>query len=308
MLNIFEFTDFRAYLKNYYERHKALDANFSYASMAERTKLSSRGLLKLIMDGKRNLSASNLHNMTSGLGFNKSETHYFSTLVQFAQAKTAEEKDKHYSAILKFPQTKKAFALKQEQHNFYSKWYFAVVLELVTLSTAPTDAAELARWISKKIDITPKEAADACEQLQTLGLLRAGSDGRLVQSNPYVAFNPGELHFALQNFHRHMIEESVEALKQPIDEREFGGVTLAFRKEDLAKAKDFIREFKKKFNFEMSAGEGANSVYQLNVQFFELADGHSPAETKASSNSANEDQGAAVETPIPTPKISEEIL
>lgn len=306
MTNVFEYTDFRAYLKSYYDQHKLADGGFSYAVMAERTRISSRGLLKLIMDGKRNLSSSNLHNLTIGLGLNKSETQYFSTMVQFNQSKNLEEKNKLFETMLKFPQMKRAFALRQEQHNFYSKWYFSVILELVLLKDAPTKRADFYAWAGKKLKnkVSAKEIEDACRQLETLGLLKENTDGRFVQSNQFVASGTGGVNFELQSFHRHMIAESIESFPKPVEEREFGGVTLAIRKSDLEKAKAYIREFKKKFNFDLSAGEGADTVYQLNVQFFELADGFSPsADSNQGLNSANDStEDARVSDPNTNPQ------
>lgn len=291
MKNVFDYLDYREFLKDFYKNQKLINESFSYAAMAQKTKISSRGLLKLIMDGKRNLSSSNLENVISGFSFNKSETNYFQTLVLFNQTKAYEEKNKLYEKLIKFPQRQRVYPLKIEQYNLYSKWYFSVIHELILLKECPQDLEHFCHWVTQQLKnkVSLKEAKEARDQLIALGLIKETPNG-LSQANPYFKSNSKEeINFAIQNFHTQMISESTEAIKKPIEEREFGSVTLAFSKSDLAKAKEFIKDFKQKFNFELSAHYGADSVYQLNIQFFELADG-SPlqADSVKNLNSAND--------------------
>lgn len=286
MTKVFEFTDYREFLSHYYEEQKNLNKNFSYAVMAKKTNISSRGLLKLIIDGKRQLSLNNIGNMTSGLEFTKVEADYFLTMVQFGQAKSSEEKNKFYEKLMGFPQKRKISNLKREQYNLYSKWYFCFLYELVLLKKETQSFEEFCQWAAEqsKDKLTLKEIKDAYEQLFALGLLTT-LNGQIKQTNKFIESNAKEeVSFAIQNFHREMMARASEAVELPIAEREFGAVTLAFNKSELPRVKEFIRDFRNKFNLEFSATQGANSVYQLNIQFFELADGDKNISTDSQKN------------------------
>jgi uncharacterized protein (TIGR02147 family) len=286
MTKLFEYTDYREFLSHYYEEQKNLNKNFSYAVMAKKTNISSRGLLKLIIDGKRQLSLNNIGNMTTGLAFTKVEAEYFLTMVQFEQAKTSGDKNKFYERLMSFPQKRKISNLKREQYNLYSKWYFCFLYELVLLKKETQSFEEFCQWAATKAKdkLTIKEIKDAYEQLFALGLLIT-IDGQIKQTNKFIESHAKEeVSFAIQNFHREMMTRAAETVEQPIAKREFGAVTLAFNKNDLPRAKEFIRDFRNKFNLEFSANQGADSVYQLNIQFFELADGDKSISTDSQIN------------------------
>lgn len=275
MIIVYNYLNYRAYLKAFYDFKKSRDKAFSYGVLAQKANISSRGLLKLIMDGKRNLSHSNTEKLIQGLKLNKSEALYFSTLVQFNQAKNHQEKNLHYQKLLNYRYRQNPVSLQKAQYNFYSKWYFPVVHELVLLENAPSSPETFAQWASQQFHgkVSPREVLDAYNELISLGLLQINM-GKLEPQNSYIESNvKEELNFAIQSFHHQMLKEAQDALNQPLELREFGAVTLAFRKSDLAKAKSAIAEFRRQFNFDFSAHQGADCVYQLNVQFFELADG-----------------------------------
>ncbi len=57
MDKIYEYSDYRQYLKDYYERNKAYNASFSYMYLAQKARINSPSFFKSVMDGKRNLTS-----------------------------------------------------------------------------------------------------------------------------------------------------------------------------------------------------------------------------------------------------------
>jgi len=55
----------------------------------------------------------------------------------------------------------------------------------------------------------------------------------------------------------------------PVEQREFGNVSIAVNASDLPAAKKRLREFIDQFNRDFERDE-AQEVYQLNVQFYPL--------------------------------------
>lgn len=289
MISVFEYSHFRKFLCDYYEEQKKVNPSFSYAVMAKKSNISSRGLLKLIMDGKRKLSLANIGALSQGLELNKSESEYFLTLVQFNQSENFNEKNRLYLKLMSFPQKRKISPLKMEQYNLFSKWYYCVLYELILLKPESKNFEEFCHDVVKALKgkLTISEIREAYSQLLTLGLLKE-EKGLWQQTQHFILSNvTDELNFAVQLFQREMMTQAQEALVEPLEKREFGTVTLAIKKSDLPRAKKFIKEFRDKFNFEFSSILGAESIYQFNLQFFELADGeHFKANPTKDLNSA----------------------
>jgi len=275
MINVYEYLDYRKFLQDFYSCKKNSNPLYSYAVLAKDAGISSRGLVKLIFDGKRNLSLKTIPKIIQGVKLGKAEGKYFFTLVRFNQAKNINEKNELYTQLLKFTGKKNVVALAEEQYNIYSKWYYSAIYEMLNLKDYPSSTEELYVWISKKLfgEINPKQAKEAISDLEKIKLISfSKSKGKYVPNNEYIENPGGKINFAAQMFHKKVIEKALNTFERPLDEREISGLTLAIKAEDIPRAKTFIAEFTKNFNFDYCAHESADHVYQLNIQFYELTD------------------------------------
>jgi uncharacterized protein (TIGR02147 family) len=272
MSSIFEYSDYRLFLKDYYKSQKARSASYSYAVLAKQAGLPSRSYAKLIMDGHRNVGLRTIPKLVRGLKLGRAEARYFEKLVQFTQAETSAEKNHLYEQLLQFPQRRKAVQLSQAQHHFYAKWFYAAIREMVLLEGFPRKASEQARWIRQATGswVTLSQAGRAIEDLIALGLLERMPDGSLRQQDLFIR-SPDEIaDLGIRAFHRQMIQLSLSHLDDRLEDREFAGVTLAIRASDLPRAKAALKDFRSQFNHDFSAATGAEAVYQLGLQFFPL--------------------------------------
>jgi len=89
---IFEYDDFRIFLKDAYVRLKSEDPKFSHRYFAKATGFRSPSQLRDIITGRRNLTASTTRKFAKAFRLNKEETHFFINLVFFNQAKTSEDR------------------------------------------------------------------------------------------------------------------------------------------------------------------------------------------------------------------------
>src|SRR5689334_23239215 len=84
------FTDFRDYLREFYEYKRQLTRKdlrpYSYATFAAAADIKSPNYLKLIIDGERNLSSEMTRKFARAMGMNKDEADEFQALVDYGQA------------------------------------------------------------------------------------------------------------------------------------------------------------------------------------------------------------------------------
>ena len=88
---LFEYLNYRDYLRDYYEEKKRLSSFYSYRLFSQKAGFSAPNVLKLVTEGKRNLSKESVFKFVKALGFNKKEAEYFENLVFFNQAKSIKE-------------------------------------------------------------------------------------------------------------------------------------------------------------------------------------------------------------------------
>src|SRR5689334_15492685 len=94
-ISVFQFADFRAYLRDYYANRKAHDAGFSHRAFARSAGFSSPNFLKLVMEGERNLGPKSIAPFARACGLTGEAADYFAELVAFNEARSREERERH---------------------------------------------------------------------------------------------------------------------------------------------------------------------------------------------------------------------
>jgi len=285
--SVFEFTDYRTFLNAFYAAKRAANPAYSMSAFARRAGLgaNSRGYLKLIIEGKRNLTAHTLRRFTDALGLGAKASLYFENLVYFNQAKTPQDRDYYFQRLTLAAGAERSsqFELLQSQYLYYSNWYLVPVRELVGLDGFREDP----EWIASSLrgKITRKQAQEALAVLERLGMIvRESSTGRLRQAEPLVKYSGGVFRSSIQKFHIEMMERAKESLiDDPYEEREASCVTLACDGSRVPEMKKAIAEFRDRMNLEF--GENSrenNAVIQLNVQIFQMT----PIQSRPQKNKA----------------------
>ena len=71
MKTVFQYIDFRKYLHDYYQEKKATTRHFSYRYFCGKAGIASPVFLKLVIEGKSNISVPMIDNFCCALGHNK---------------------------------------------------------------------------------------------------------------------------------------------------------------------------------------------------------------------------------------------
>lgn len=266
---VYDFSNYREFLKSYFQAAKARDRKFSFRYFARITGFSSSNFLMLVMNGKRNISMDSAEKIAGALKLNKEETIFFRNLVMLNQSRTAEGRQIFAEELLRSRAFKKLHPLKEAQFNYFSHWYYVMVRELVGLPEFKEDP----QWIADNtvFKISPAEAKRALEELHRLGLIERNSSGRLIQSQRRLTTGDEVTSSSVAQFHREMMKrasESIDVVSR--DHRDISSVTLLTSRESAGKVKEMIQKFRKDVMRVLAEADRANAVYQLNFQLFPL--------------------------------------
>jgi uncharacterized protein (TIGR02147 family) len=180
MISIFDYSDYRQFLRDYYESHKAVNPQFSYRYLSQKADINSAPFYKFIIEGKRNLTKVTVLKTCAALRMKDRDAEYFENLVFFNQAKTIAEKN-HFFELLVEKQRQRSVAKIQEHHfDYFSEWYHCVIRELVCMVDFKEDYAQLARSLAPAI--TPREAEKSVKLLLNLGFIKK-VNGHYYKSN-----------------------------------------------------------------------------------------------------------------------------
>ncbi len=270
-VNIFEYLDYRRYLRDLYQHRKATSYGFSHRSFSRRVGLKSSNFLKMVMDGERNLTPEMAHRFAEGCGLGGRGLDYFCELVAFNQARTASEKKRCHQRLFRFKQYRQIHRLDEAQAEYHSTWYLPAIRELAARADFENDPKWIARVLHPRI--TPGEARKALDTLLKLGLLARDEKGRLRQSEPLVTTGTGPLGHHIVSFHRAMMERASGALDTVSrEQREISSLTLCVSREVMLDLKERIREFRRELLQAAELQGRPETVVQINFQLFPLSE------------------------------------
>ena len=269
-VNVFEYLDYRAFLRDAYGDLKARQRGFSYRWFSRKAGMSSPNFLKLVIEGQRNLTPKSVDKFAAALGLNTQESSFFSELVSFNQASTPAEKNRHFERIGKFRSHRAVRRLERDTFEYLSRWYYPAIRELVGCAEFREDPEWIASQLRPKITVA--QARKAIDVLLELGVLERDENGTLVQGEPLLSTGPEVRSLAVGNFHRQMMERAAAAIEAfERTDREISGVTVALSREGFEMFKEKIHQLRAEL-LELSAEQREPTrVVQFNFQAFPLA-------------------------------------
>ncbi len=268
--NIYSYSDYRRYLADYYAHAKEKEYGFSFRVFSKRAKVSSSNYLRLVIDGKRNLSAQMAGQFASACGLSGAALEFFCELVAYCQAPSTRERHRHYERLKQFRPFRTIRKLDAAQAAYHGRWYIPAIRELVRR----TDFDEDPKWIARQLlpPISPKEAAQALAVLLELELLRRDEHGKLVQTDALVSTGPGPLGHHIFTYHHTMLEHAGMALDQlPREERNISSLTVCVSRDKLAELDQRLRDFRRDLLQLAELDNAPERVVQVNLQLFPLS-------------------------------------
>ena len=267
---VWEFNDYRTYLKEAIVSAKAAGRPISNRWFAKELGVNSSAFITLVLQGKRNLNKNVSARLARLLDLSKSEGAYFESLVEFNQARKLADRDRCYRALLLLRKRGDPQQLSADQYEFYSTWHHSAVRALVHLMRSPENHAELATMLVPAI--SESQARRSMELLEGLGLVRRNQRGKLELSTAAITTGDDVKSLQVANFQRETLKLAWEALDRvPKDDRDISTLTLTISKTGLKELRDLIKGFREQAESVARRDLLDDQVFQLNVQLFPLS-------------------------------------
>lgn len=269
LINIYDYTDYRAYLRAYFTHRRQKHKFFSLRYFARLAGYNSCGLLIDILSGKTNIGPGVIKNLLKALGLNRKETAYFKNLVHFTQAQTTLEKRAYFENLLT-AFCAKGHSLELEQYRYFSKWYYPAVRELLSIVDFNNDYNVILRKLKPRITLA--QAKNAIRVLLRYGFIQKNRSGFYRPKHKHITSETGIKPVAVAQFQRDMMDRAKEAIDRfPEKDREISSITFSVAKEDLQKMKEQINICTEKLIAIVKKSKGMDMVGQLNYQLFPLS-------------------------------------
>lgn len=274
MPNVFEYTDYRKYLADWYKEKKTSNPAFSYNAFAQKAGFKNKGFFHTVIYDKRNLSKPSAVKICQAIGLTKSETEYFENLVFFNQADDLKERNYFYEKMnsVRNPQkaTSKTKQIRSDQYEFYSKSYHSAVRSIIDMYDFKDDF----KWLAKMVapPLTVKQAKQSVYLLEKLKMITKRNNGAYKITDKSITTGKEVMGLAVQNFHMECSELAKKAIQElPKTRRNVTGLTLGISHKSYEQICGEIQEFQEKIMAIANNDEEADRVYQFNFHLFPIS-------------------------------------
>ena len=265
MKPIVDYTDFRLYMRDFYEERKRCSA-FSWREFSKLAGFSSPSYMKVVCDGKSKLSRIGVERTGAAMGLSGFEMDYFRAMVVFGQAETEEKKVEAYEKMLAMAKSYKVRVLGGDLFEYYESWRNPVLRELAPIMPGATPG-EMAKMCYP--EVSALEVRESLDFLTKSGLLKK-VDGNFVQSETSLRGTTDATRLAMRGMHRNMSKLATPALELPKEIRNFSGVTMGLSRESFGKVEKVLNECRRQIIDIAAEEKNIEQVYRVNLQLFPL--------------------------------------
>jgi uncharacterized protein (TIGR02147 family) len=270
--SVFEFIDYRKYLDHHYQEKKKKNRKFSYRYFAMKAGITSPSFLKMVIDGKRNLTSGMIEKFCRALELDGKEAKYFTNLVHFNQAKTAREKQDFYAALRAMGDLIKEEVLRINQYDYFDKWYTPIIRELLGLGDFQEDFDLLGRTVEPPV--SPAEAKAAVLLLLKLGLVERKENGRYAPTKLALAGvnDDSVVSLSLRTYQEYALEHAKRAMYD-FDKRvrHISTMVLGVSPAAYGAMVEEINAFKDRIKAIVHRDEASTRVYQFTLALFPVS-------------------------------------
>jgi uncharacterized protein (TIGR02147 family) len=270
MVQIYNYTDYRKFLRDRFAEEKAEDNHFTYRYIAARAGFNSPGFFTQVLQSKSNLSDRLIPGLARVFRLSPRDSHFFELMVHYNQALSHEEK-RHYFGKMVASKKARINIIGPDAYEFYDKWYYSAIRAIVHYAQFDGDYRKLAKMVIPSITVA--EAKKAMATLLRLGFIaKSGSDAYTITSkNITTGLDTDSV--VINNFLINTLDIAKDAFyKFPKEKRSFSALTAGVSDAGYEVIKKRIDEFRTELVDLIKKDNGVDRVYQINFQLFPMTE------------------------------------
>jgi uncharacterized protein (TIGR02147 family) len=265
MMNLFEFDDYRTYLKAYLAQEN--NSPKIRKALLEATGMSTSFLTQVLTEIKQ-MSLEHAYEVSLHVGFTEKETDYFLLLVEASRAGSVKLRDRYASKLHRLRQEAKTVSAKVSTHivlteeqkaTYYSSWMYTGVRNLI-----PTANGKTIKDLAQKLDLPELKVEAAVQFLMDIDFVKKGEQG--------LEYRIGYSHIDSRHplvfrHHQNWRQRAIHKMDHYKDEHLHYTSPMALTKEAVVRVRAELLEQIKRIN--QSLQPDSEVAYCLNIDFFE---------------------------------------
>jgi uncharacterized protein (TIGR02147 family) len=267
MDNIFDYMDYRDYLRDHYQFNKGNHRFFSLRYIARKTGIDASYYIKIV-NKKKHIADRAIPVLIEFLKLEKSEALFFTTLVHYNKARQRDQELLYFEKLvsLRKPSAK---VIAKDLYGYFSSWWNVALREELSIVPFCDDFNDLAGRLQP--DVTVSQAKRSIGLLEKLGMIQKSKSGCYKPVDPFIIndgmSNPAEI----RSFQKETINLALTALDRlPKQSRDISTLTVGTTRACFDTICQRLAELRNEIVELVRREDTAEEVYQINFQVFPL--------------------------------------
>lgn len=270
MNDVFDYLNYRKFLKDYYDFRKKESSHFSLRSFGRMVDIDASYLSKILKE-QRHIAPRSVDIVSDYLKFNGTRRRYFKILIEFNKVTDEDQKRELFEKLLSM-RSNHTKNLDESQFAYYQKWYYTALRNLLEFYPfhEGDDYGALGAQLSPPISATL--AKNSINLLKTLNLIEKDKNGRYILTDYSISTGESWSSLAVADFQKETIKLSYESLKRhQKEERDISTVTMNITEDEFQLIRDMIKSLRSNVINVANRVEDPDRVMQLNIQIIPLS-------------------------------------
>jgi len=266
-IDIFNYTDFRQFLRDWLDCKKGENSAWSHRMLAEKVGLKSGGHISLILNGKANLKETALEAFIRLLKLTDIQANYFRNLVLYNQASSHQDQKDAYERLLS-SQDAKVTVLQADQYAYYSRWYYSAVRE--ALGIFDFKGQEFKELGDQMIPaLSGEQVREAFDFLRRLQLIAPDGEGNWRATSQILSTGPQQSGMYFNEHVFQILDLARCAIQRvPTGEKYNSWISMAIGPDSFSKIVDELRATRKRILKIVENDASPQRVFHLNLNLF----------------------------------------
>lgn len=259
--SIYEFVEFREYLKHYLDYQKSTKG-VTQAQWAGKAGLNSASHLTMVLSGRRQVTVESIHQFAQAMALKFSEREYLEAMVLKEQTSTDEQKNYYMRKLRELKKRKNTKVQKVHGSEIYKNALLPAVI--ACLGGTKRSLKDLVRMTGAK----RAQIEEALEVLLSSGYAEKRDAEYWVEARSTDMGNRKGLDIRFKKFQQEQLQKSREALEKKVMEgAKFYSLSFTIEKARQQQYADRISEFISELSAETDQ-DPPEELMQLNIQYF----------------------------------------
>jgi uncharacterized protein (TIGR02147 family) len=268
MLSFTDDTDYREFLKNYYEQRKKQMPLYSYRMMGSKLGLDASYLYRVIQK-KQHLPSHCIPALKEMLGLTGRAAEYFDILVASSRTKNANKKTELVEKALALRDVERR-KINDSELRFLSQWWIPAIRAYLEVCNGKVNAKKIAKNL--KPSITENQVEETIDLLKELRLVQRLSSGRLKLTDAHLTVSGPEKSKAVRAFQKQVLQLAQDALENfSVDQRDISTLTVAVDAACYEDLREMLQEFRRLVQKRVDESTSPDRVMQMSLAFYPVA-------------------------------------